>query len=84
MFHFMCINYSRCIQKIKNNESMKAINYARFKLEEKATRSVKKNKTNFIDVTGDKFAMSIRGRKLIISFCKKLLSCRNIFSYLCK
>ena len=44
MFHFMCINYSRYIQKIKNNESMKAINYARFKLEEKATRSVKKNK----------------------------------------
>ena len=45
---------------------------------------LKRIKTNFIDVTGDKFAMSIRGRKLIISFCKKLLSCRNIFSYLCK
>ena len=84
MFHSRCINYSRYTQKIKNNESMKAMNYARFKLEEKATRSVKKNKTSFIDVTGDKFAMSIRGRKLIISFCKKLLSCRNIFSYLCK
>ena len=31
-----------------------------FKLEEKATRSVKKNKDNFINVMGDKFTMSIR------------------------
>ena len=38
---------------------MKTINYACFKLEEKATRSVKKNKNNFINVTGDKFTMSI-------------------------
>ena len=37
---------------------MKAINYACFKLEEKATRSVKKKKNNFINVIGDKFAMS--------------------------
>ena len=39
---------------------MKAINYAYLKLEEKATRSVKKKKNNFINVRGDKFAMSIR------------------------
>ena len=37
---------------------MKAINYACFKLDERATRSVK-NK-NFINVIGDKFTMSIR------------------------
>ena len=36
------------------------------------SESVKKNKNNFIEVTGDKFAMSIRGGKLIISFCKNL------------
>ena len=29
-------------------------------LEEKTTRSVKKNKNNFINVVGNKFAMSIR------------------------
>ena len=39
---------------------MKAINDACFKLEEKATRSVKKKKNNFISVVEDKFAMSIR------------------------
>ena len=40
---------------------MKAINYAYFKLEKKkTTRSVKKNKNNFIKVIGDKLAMSIR------------------------
>ena len=39
---------------------MKEIYYACFKLEEKTTRSVKKNKNNFINVIGDKFAMSIR------------------------
>ena len=39
---------------------MKPINYACFKLEEKITRSVKKNKSNFINIIGDKFAMSIR------------------------
>ena len=38
---------------------MKAINYAFFKLGKKATRSVKKNKNNFINITGDKFPMSI-------------------------
>ena len=31
-----------------------------FKLEEKTTASVKKNKSNFIKVIGDTFAMSIR------------------------
>ena len=39
---------------------MKAVNYACFKLEEKATRSVKKKENNFINVIRDKFAMSIR------------------------
>ena len=39
---------------------MKAINYAYFKLEENITRSVKKNKNNFMNIIGDKFAMSIR------------------------
>ena len=33
---------------------MKAINHARFKLKEKANRSAKKNKNNFINVIGDK------------------------------
>ena len=56
---------------------MKAINYARFKLEEKATRSVIKKKKKFINVIGDKFAMNIRWVKLIISFSKKLFSCIN-------
>ena len=37
---------------------MKAVN-ACFKLEEKATRKVKKKKNNFIKVIGDKFDMSI-------------------------
>ena len=39
---------------------MKAINNACFKVEEKATRNVKKHKNNFINVIGDKFAMIIR------------------------
>ena len=39
---------------------MKAINYARFKLEGKATGSVKKKKNNFINVIEEKFTMSIR------------------------
>ena len=43
----------------------------------KTTRSVKKNKSNFINVIGDKFVMSIRSGKLIISFCKKLFTCVN-------
>ena len=38
---------------------MKAINYASFKLEEKITRNVKKSKSNFIKIIGDKFTMSI-------------------------
>ena len=36
------------------------MNHACFKLEEKATRSVKKNKNNFLNVTGDKFAITFR------------------------
>ena len=39
---------------------MKVKNNTCFKLEEKATRRVKKNKNNFISVIGDKFAMSNR------------------------
>ena len=39
---------------------MKAINYACFKLEEKATGKVNKNKNNFRNVLGDQFVMSIR------------------------
>ena len=39
---------------------MKAMNYAQFKLEEKATRNVKKKKNNFINVIGDTFAISVR------------------------
>ena len=53
---------------------MKAINYACFKLEEKTTKSVKKNKNNFINVIGDEFAISIRQGKLTILVCKKLFS----------
>ena len=33
---------------------MKLINYACFKLEQKTTKSVKKNKSNFINIIGDK------------------------------
>ena len=36
------------------------INYACFKLEEKISRSVKKKKSDFINIIGDKFAISIR------------------------
>ena len=40
---------------------MKAINYVYFKLEEKATRSIKTNKNNFKTVViRDKFVMIIR------------------------
>ena len=39
---------------------MKAINYAYFKLEEKITGCIKKNKSNFINIIRDKFAMIIR------------------------
>ena len=54
---------------------MKAIKYAYFKLEEKATRSVNKNENSFVNIRGDKFAMTI-------SFCKKIFGCiKYIFSY---
>ena len=56
---------------------MKVINYACFKLEEKNTKSFKKNKNNFINVIGDKFTISIRQGKLTILFCKKCFSCIN-------
>ena len=39
---------------------MKAIYYAYFKLEEKATRKVKKNKNNFINIIRNKFATKTR------------------------
>lgn len=57
----LCINYNQYIQnKVKNKFRMKAVNYKCFKPEEKNTRSVKNNKNNFINVIGDKLAMSIR------------------------
>ena len=41
-----CINYDQYIQnEIKNTLCMNAKNYTCFKLEEKATRSIKKNRT---------------------------------------
>ena len=61
---------------------MKPIHSASFKLEENVTRNVKKNKSNFINIVGDKFAMSIRKGKLTISFCKKLFSCINYLQLL--
>ena len=42
------------------HQCMKAINYACFNLEETITRNVKKNKSNYINIIGDKLAMSIR------------------------
>ena len=74
-----CIHYNQYIQnEIKNKLCMKAINYTCFKLEKKPTsRSVKKNKNNFINVIGDKFAMSIGWGKLTISLCTKLFGCIN-------
>ena len=59
---------------------MKAVNYTCFKLEEKTTKSVKKNK-NFINI-GNKFAISIRQGKLTILFCKKLFNCINYLQLL--
>ena len=55
-----CINYNQYIQnKIKNKLIMKTINYTCFKLEEKAMRSVKRNKNNFVNVIEETFVMSI-------------------------
>ena len=55
-----CINYNQYIQnKIKNKLIMKTINYTCFKLEEKAMRSVKRNKNNFVNVIEEIFVMSI-------------------------
>ena len=42
------------------DQCTKAMNYACFKLEGKITRNVKKNKSNFINIIGDKFFVSIR------------------------
>ena len=61
--------------KIKNKLCMKTIIYACLKLEEKTTRSGKKNKNNFIRIIRNKFAMSIRWVELTISFCKKFFNC---------
>ena len=69
------INYNQYTQnKIENKLRTKAIDHACFKLEQKAIRKVKKNKNIFIIIIGDKFAMWIRRGKLIILFCKKLIS----------
>ena len=55
------MNYNQHIQnKIKNKLRMKVKNYVYFRLEETATRKVKKNKNNFFNIIGDKFAMSNR------------------------
>ena len=54
------INYNQYIQKIENKLRLKAINHAYSKLEEQVTKSVKKNKNNFITVIGAKLAMNIR------------------------
>ena len=47
------------MNKIKSKLRVKAINSGCFKLEEKAIRSVKKNKNNFINVIRDKFTISV-------------------------
>ena len=44
-------------KQIKNKLHMKAINYACLKLEEKATKNVKKNKIYFANVIGDNFVI---------------------------
>ena len=41
-------------------------NHACFKRKEKAIRSVKKNKSNFINIIGNKFDMSVTRGKLKI------------------
>ena len=41
---------------IKNKLCVKAVNYVSYKVEEKAARSVTKNKINLINVTGDKLS----------------------------
>ena len=46
------ISYSQYIQKIKDKLCMKAINYACSRLNEEATKSVKKIKNSFINVIG--------------------------------
>ena len=61
---------------------MKTINYVCFKLEEKGTRSAKKNKIIFVSLTEGKFAMNIGQGKLTSSFCKKLFSCINFLQLL--
>ena len=56
-----CINYNQYIQnKTKKKLCMKAIDNACFKLQENATRGVKNNKRNFINVIGDEFTTSIK------------------------
>ena len=50
---------------------MKAMNYECFKLEEKTTRSFKKDKNNFI---GDKFGLSICYRRFIWLEMRKINS----------
>ena len=75
------------LQSIHPNQNQKQITHEITqlckKLQEKTTRSVKKNKSNF-NVIGDKFTMSITRGKLIISFCKKLFSCINYLQVLNK
>ena len=58
---FWYINYNQ--NKIKNNLNMKARNYSRFKLKEKITRSVKKNKSVIRD---ELFTLSVIWGELTI------------------
>ena len=79
-----CINTSKTIYPIQNQKQIthESNELCMLQTGKKATRSVKDIKKIFINVIGDKFAISIRWGKLTISFCKKLSSC--ILSYLYK
>ena len=69
------------LQSIYRKQNQKQITHESNKLcmleTGRKNHCVKKNKNNFINVIGDKFAMIIRWGKLTISFCKKLYSCIN-------
>ena len=67
-------------QRQVTHESNKYMHAWNWKI--KPTRSVKKNKNNFVNAIGDKFAMCTRWGKLTVSFCKKLFSCTNYLQLL--
>ena len=63
-----CINGNQYIQnKIKNKLHVKAIKFACFILGEKLLEVLKRIKTGFFNMKGDKFAMSVIWRKLTIN-----------------